>query len=1048
MQLKADWNIKRRIHTLLLCFYGIVLYFICSSALAKNESVVSYQFESTLDFVKEMSVVDGAMDIYSWKQNTDVQLIIGSIGSKALYLELTKLKEADIKTFLLNSSLSTDALNGIYSRNQVEFQIQKQQNSYFISTKYQTQGRMGSFDEIKNYVVSDNGVAYSAISYPQKMNEKIIQQILNSKVKITFNHKSAKLENGKDSVVMSNDIDNKIDIDANEPTEFSLGGAINSLVDKAASLSKIFVNLAFADNACSASSYVLKGDYVAGKPGNALFNFSKLVSDLELQLQTNPAEKSKVDCMSKLAQQTLDDSYTYWATRAIKENCMVDSKIPSTKPENCPAATFEEWKRSSVYIDSLKNRINVVIESSIKPTQAQSGAECKGDCAQSVKNDPKKELATVAQSTKEMMCCGIDGSGKEQSPMIGILSQEITGFTKFPAQTQYQICTSRIKEDPTLKRNSAMGYLDCTGNILKGLVDTIKQALVGLVSLFDLDTYIGIGKFIANIRTAGPALLNVIGDQIASKVFAAKNCMNDYEQMQYVCKMSVPVITSLVSPAAISRFLKAVAKGIKGKLLGELIGEVISKDKNIQKASKLVAKESKPGKIPRTFEGEYTRITESKATPSLQVLSKEVKTSTNKMVEGKIQKLLENKTVVAEASNNTSVKVIKGGNNSIVETPKPTPAANAAKTVADRSYTYEFTKDPQSGVWNHGPSANTSTPRKNVASTEVASSKAPSTTPALSGPTKVTSPKVAAQPLVKNTVSEQPLASAKKSPRGSTYTYGAQVETGGVRSSKFEWLEKNADIFKDPNISQTTKIRLGKEMRDLGFTAAEREAIFMEGLDVAKESLRSNGIISNLDGQRLPFDEEIALHRAHYDARTLEQQMDATYEILKRNHYSDEEAIAHAFSHNNIDSIYAIDHIRERWISNRVEQGNFSLEDAAYYGNINRIDVEKIILESSRSNRDKIDVLTGHTLYNREEAIEILYKNSSDFRNSYYLTANETKLFWAMREQASGNLTTEDLVKVVKDLKSSGYQITPNEFDSISSHLGSSTVNAVKDALR
>lgn len=527
---------------------------------------VTYEFKSNLTFNKDVTIVDGEMESYSLKGNEKVKLLITFLEKKSFKSEIENSSANDLKNKFVDKNESLDFLNQYSNRKVLSYNKEIINDLVVFKIQYELLDKEVPSIEENVYIVSSNSTAIASLIFPKDTKAEIRQEL-------EENLKNFNIVNAKSELTVFQKVKNKF----NELVNFKY-------------VAKVFINNAYAAElatkyqACNAKDYLGKGGYTT-KPGSALFNISKIAEDLKQETINQTLKKEKksktsderINCLSNLYKDAKEGASSYWANRLDDEGCIDGDNVAESGNANCKDSILKEYKKSKSYIDKVDADLNDFVSGKVSIERSS----CRiPDNAQKELDDFKK-LGADANSA---FCCAEGGEGNfyDKGPLYKVLEDE-ENFKKLDSNQKTIQCLQKTKEDPNKTFLSANGLTDCMQNMYEGLVKVIKDALKTVASLFDLETYKALGKFISNMPDSGKALLQTLGEHIGTEIYSVTNCMSSYEAKQYTCKMIPNVASILLGPGLIKSFAKAVVDKASKTALAELVSKAMSENKALQK---------------------------------------------------------------------------------------------------------------------------------------------------------------------------------------------------------------------------------------------------------------------------------------------------------------------------------------------------------------------------------------------------------------------------------------------------------------------------------
>ncbi len=536
-----------------------------------------FEFKTSLNFNHQLTLVKEKSEIYSLESNEKVKLFVTLLDNKNLFNEASSLNDAHLKTKLLNNADSLDPLNSQENRKVIFFSTLRTSSQLIINIKYSVLKNSELWYDSNLFILEKNNAAIAKIRFPASI-EKEIQKELNKSIDNFKLKGTNKTVFHQLNTIYKNALNN-IKKNISERADF-----LNH------SFGELLIDASFANYAekkfknCHQDEYILKGEFT-NKPGSAIFKFNKITSDIKAEVQKiSVAENekqqnidyTKLSCLMNYFQEAKEKSAEYWMKRGEREGCFDETnEIISSPNETCSEKTLELLNGSLKYIENIEKNLNDFI-------QAENPYILSCNQQADLNQEELDTFKKLGANAQQAMCCS-SGEGKtEKGALFKILENELAYPEKATLAYKVEHCLQKTIHDSASGKDflSINGVADCISNVVQGFGSYLEDMLDSILSLADWETYSAIGTFIMDLPDSGKKLIDSLYDQISSQVDAVSNCMNPYEQKQYICKLIPQVAASILTPTAILKTVKLIKKG--GSALNDFLKKEVSENKKIK----------------------------------------------------------------------------------------------------------------------------------------------------------------------------------------------------------------------------------------------------------------------------------------------------------------------------------------------------------------------------------------------------------------------------------------------------------------------------------
>lgn len=305
----------------------------------------------------------------------------------------------------------------------------------------------------------------------------------------------------------------------------------------------------FVCNDTVKKNYV-KGNYNSGNARDKIFKFKNLRDDLILEIDNGLPNGEKAGCLMDFYDKSMKESAEFWGQRQSEASCTETCQI--------------EYAKSTKYLENLDGELRQKIRERLPAAEKALAENNKNREACSVRDtDPAGDLLNL----KNSMCCG-SSSEKGEIGAVRAIYPEIT----------HKSCL--IKTQPsTNEMLSVGGLVDCVSNLVQQALKTVWHNIKSLVSLpgelwaakdqiWQLMTNSDARKAFAS------RFIGSVKSFIQTRSEALGSCLNQYEQSQYICRVTGEIISHVATPLAMAKVLKAVANGATAG--NSFIGEALT----------------------------------------------------------------------------------------------------------------------------------------------------------------------------------------------------------------------------------------------------------------------------------------------------------------------------------------------------------------------------------------------------------------------------------------------------------------------------------------
>ena len=558
--------ILKNYHLIILVL--LTLAFGQAKALAEN----GFHFQSDLEFKHDSSILPGELENYSLFKNEDVKLLIGFFEKKAFLNEAKNLADNDIKNKLFERSSNLDVINDQSQRQVTNFKVTRTDQLIRIEVEYSLIKTDNPWMEVDVYVLSQNASSFAALQYPTNVNQADQTEL--KKGMHNFTLQDQKITQGKSLF--------------NGITLESIASLTAKKFSKIMNIGNFLISDTFAagvengNNSCDTKKYILKGEFTP-KKGSALFNFQKLVSDLEDEASKAKPSDKQLTCLSNFYKTAKENAANYWSERGLKEGCIgSDGKVLSKTEKKCSDSTYKEMNASFRYIDKVDSGLNEFMNGHgvARATCVMPKAEVSPEM---------QALSKLNASVQQTFCCSNGGGDEsEKGPLYKVLEMEDSHFAKMSPASQAEMCVLKTKDEhkPFL---SAGGLGDCLENMAEGVGKILKDLVAAAASLFDFETIKALGQFVVNLPSSAVKLVKTIGDQIGAQIYSVTDCMSPYEAKQYMCRMVPGIATTLLGPGMIKSFATMLVKNVGKTALAEIVLKAAKENKQFMRLKEIAS---------------------------------------------------------------------------------------------------------------------------------------------------------------------------------------------------------------------------------------------------------------------------------------------------------------------------------------------------------------------------------------------------------------------------------------------------------------------------
>lgn len=615
-----------------MIFNKIFILLICLFISSNLYADIDFHFLGNVHFVSNVNIIPGKMESFEVEENSDIKLLVGYFSDKNFVQVARSSSDFKLKSSFLSSSEALDSINAQSGRQLVGFKKFTRDGNIVIQLKYTLIKNNQVWNEADSYFFNETSSSMASLQFPDSLQAQ--QKI--------------ELLNGLDNIQITN---------ATPLTVFLKIKAkiLNMLATSSIIQLSISDSIAAETADCKPKGFAQTNVY-AIKTGSAIYNIGKLVSSIEEETRNISADiesnktpnDTNLKCIINLYKATKNNAVDYWAKQGVTHNCFNDSdSMKSTSEISNLSKTDQKVCNDIVNGRKYLGRS----ESDLKKFLAIEEADYRG-CKSSSSAEEKGlvDLANVAAHAEKSFCCS-----PKEGPLYKILESDYIKKHDIKAGTSEADNNALIKEcnskysaidKPGQSFLSADGFGDCVQNFMEGGADLIMSAISALSALTDFATIKALGQLVAGLPSSAMGILKMMGEQIATKAYAATNCMSPYDAKQFVCKMVPEVAALLFGPGLIKKFAQAIVEKASTTALAQIIAKGVSESTKLKKLGAMTAKAGAAvSKVAKPI------VNSKFLKPKLEVLGK-VKNFLNKDVSTPVKDLLKGKIQKARAAAN------------------------------------------------------------------------------------------------------------------------------------------------------------------------------------------------------------------------------------------------------------------------------------------------------------------------------------------------------------------------------------------------------------
>lgn len=370
------------------------------------------------------------------------------------------------------------------------------------------------------------------------------------------------------------------------------------------------------DNECLryGQNYVVKGSFQSPDPGGKTYNLDRLTSDIDKELNhfSDKPDGHKVNCLRQVFEKAKLDSSQYWADRMMKEQCSDETGLPKSKPESCSSDTWEELKKSRNNIRTNEVKYAKILDSCIN--NSEDGNSCDSSELQRLASSPvAKDMAKI----KSEACCD-PKNGAAYQVLKTFYTMEFGGDDA-KIRRACKVRTMPDKDGLTVK-NVAAGAFFCTGNIVLGVIESLKKLGEGIWALRNLGMVTEFLKLLTSsegrerIASVLSSIVQAIGKQIAAQWETTTSCFNNYEKTQNVCRLAASLMTDFMLGGGASKLFKSVLIPVLQKTMSatEAASNFLKETKAGREfAKKMAPIEAAAGKVGKAVSYPITKVSQA-----------------------------------------------------------------------------------------------------------------------------------------------------------------------------------------------------------------------------------------------------------------------------------------------------------------------------------------------------------------------------------------------------------------------------------------------------
>lgn len=377
-----------------------------------------------------------------------------------------------------------------------------------------------------------------------------------------------------------------------------------------------FAEYGQVDNECLkyGQNYVVKGKFQDPDPGGKTYNLDRLTDDIDQELNhfSDKPDGQKVNCLRQVFEKAKLDSSQYWADRMTKEGCGDETGLPKSKPETCSSDTWEELKKSRSNIRSNEIKYAKILDSCI--SNSEDGNSCDSSELQRLASSPiAKDMARV----KSEACCDPE-NGAAYQVLKTFYTMEFDGDDA-KIKRACKVRTMPDKDGLTVK-NVAAGAFFCTGNIVLGMIESLKKLGEGIWALRNLGMVTEFLKLLTSaegrtkVVSVLSSIVQAIGKQIAAQWETTTSCFNNYEKTQNVCRLAASLVTDFMIGGGASKLFKSVLIPVLQKTMSatEAAANFLKDTKAGREfAKKMAPIEAAAGKVGKAVSYPITKVSQA-----------------------------------------------------------------------------------------------------------------------------------------------------------------------------------------------------------------------------------------------------------------------------------------------------------------------------------------------------------------------------------------------------------------------------------------------------
>ncbi|MBP9680303.1 MAG: hypothetical protein KBD76_02770 [Bacteriovorax sp.] len=606
-------------------FFVLILLTLNASILFAESN---YEFQSELLFKHDQTISPGVIEAYSMQTNSEIKLFIGTFEKRSFWGQAIGLTSDELKNSFLEKAALYDSINRRSDRKVVSFKMTKDSQIVKILIQFSLKKNDLELIESNSYILTPNSSAFASALFPfgtppliQKEILKGIEsfQFFDSKKSTVFYEIRKRLEK-----IMKN---------------------IHSHHFKSQAFSLLFLDQSFAQDyqetlrECNGKKYVRKGSYTT-RAGSALYDLDNISKDLKQEIaaissmsgEKEKSDETQLNCLMNFYKEAKTNASDYWAQRGTEEGCIIDGEILKNANTQCSDSTLKEMNKSLLHIEAVESDLQDFL---------QERESIKLNCIEDA--DKKEELNSLAKfgaSVQQTFCCSLPAGGYDKGgALYQLLNSEDENFKSRSASFRVESCLSKTIE-PSEDRKALGG--DCIQNLFEGIGSLARETLAALESLADvMEVGKALASFVTGLPESGRALAQMIGEQVATKTYAANECMSPYESKLYICRVAPTILATLLGPGMIKKFAEALISKSGKTAIAQMVTKAASENKKLQVAA--TASRVVVGKITRpVLSSRFVKPSAALMKKVGKALGTDLSTPVKKMIIAKSKKVTSN----------------------------------------------------------------------------------------------------------------------------------------------------------------------------------------------------------------------------------------------------------------------------------------------------------------------------------------------------------------------------------------------------------------------